>query len=173
MSQRYIYDKTEEISRKYQTRDPFELLDAIGVITKESEAFHSMKGFCVTVNRSTYVTINGLLHPAEKRIVAAHELGHILLHRNLLKMAPMKDTVLYDMTSRTEYEANLFTADLLIEDNCLDELRENEDMNYFQMCSRIQTSPDLMSFKLFSMMKRGWDCPASPLDLNSRFLGKK
>lgn len=173
MSQRYIYEKTEEISRKYRTRNPFELLDAIGVITKESDAFQSLKGFCLTANRSTYVVINGLLHPAEKRIVAAHELGHILLHRNLLKMAPMKDTVLYDMASRTEYEANLFAADLLIEDNCLEELRENEDMDYFQMCSRMQTSPDLMSFKLFSMMKRGQDCPASPLDLNSRFLGKK
>lgn len=51
-----------------------------------------------------------------KNIVAAHELGHIILHRSQLKMAPMKDDVLYNMRDNTEYEANLFAADLILDD---------------------------------------------------------
>ena len=66
--------------------------------------------------QTTYVVINTFLAAPVKQIVAAHELAHIDLHRNQLKVAPMKDTVLYDMASQTEYEANLFAADLLLDD---------------------------------------------------------
>lgn len=106
----------------------------------------------------------------KKRIVAAHELVHILLHRRQLKMAPMKDSVLYDMTSQTEYEANMFAADLLIDDEDIHTLSQ-EDMDYFNMCKCLYTTPDVMNFKLFSLIRRGhaYDLP---MGLDSKFLGK-
>ena len=66
--------------------------------------------------KTIYVMISSFLSEEEKMIVAAHELGHIILHRSQLKMAPMQDDTLYNMTDNTEYQANLFAADLLIED---------------------------------------------------------
>ena len=65
--------------------------------------------------KTIYVMISSFLSEEEKMIVAAHELGHIILHRSQLKMAPMQDDTLYNMTDNTEYQANLFAADLLIE----------------------------------------------------------
>lgn len=171
MGKNYIFDTVEQLAKKYGTRDPFEILSGMNVIVKESEEFQHLKGFCLTANRSYYIVINASLHLAEKKIVAAHELGHIILHRNILKLAPMKDNAMYDMTSETEYEANLFAANLLIPDQTVEEMANEEDMDYFKMCQNLCTSPDLMSFKLFSLIKRGHTYPM-PLDINSKFLGK-
>lgn len=165
----YIYDQIDQLIRKYHTRDPFALLEALHVVTKESDAFAQLKGFCFTSCRTTYVVVNANLQPAEQRIVAAHELGHIVLHRDLLHVAPMKDSVLYDMTSRTEYEANLFAAELLLSDAELMDIAREEDMDFFGLCSRLRVNPDLMSFKLFGMLKRGYPVNL-PAGLNSRFL---
>ena len=100
-----------------------------------------------------------------------HELGHIILHRKQLKLAPMKDDVLYTMTNSTEYEANLFAADLLVEDDDVAEMSKNEDLDYFGFCSNLNVSPDLMSFKLYSLMKRG-HAYHMPMEIQSNFLAK-
>ena len=55
----------------------------------------------------------------------------------------MKDTVLYDMASQTEYEANLFAADLLLDDEEIHKLSQDEDMDYFNMCKALYVTPDL------------------------------
>ena len=44
----------------------------------------------------------------------------------------MKDDVLYNMRDNTEYEANLFAADLILDDKEIADLSKNEDLNYLQ-----------------------------------------
>ena len=171
MRKNYIFEEVCRVIKKYKTRDPYELLDAINVDMRESYSYKKLKGYCYIANRSKFAIINGLLAPAEKRIVAAHEAAHLILHRDLIKTAPLKDFILYDMTSKTEYEANLFTADFLIADEKIDELSDDEDMNYFKMCQILHTNPDLMSFKLFSLIQRGYNYNM-PLPIDSKFLGK-
>lgn len=116
MAKTYIYDEVERLVNKCKSRNPFDILSALNVVVMESSNYQKLKGYCFSANRTVYVVINETLHPAEKKIVAAHELAHVVLHKNMLQLAPMKDSVLYDMTSETEYEANLFAADLLIPD---------------------------------------------------------
>ncbi|WP_346698512.1 ImmA/IrrE family metallo-endopeptidase [Thomasclavelia spiroformis] len=115
--------------------------------------------------------MNTFLSEPVKRIVAAHEMGHIILHRHQLKMSPMKDSVLYDMTSQTEYEANMFAADLLINGEHIHTLSK-EDMDYFSMCKYLYTTPYVMSFKLFSLIRRGYAYDL-PMGIDSRFFGNK
>ena len=115
--------------------------------------------------------INSFLSDEEKRVVAAHELGHIILHKSQLKMAPMKDNALYVMQDPTEYEANLFAADLLLADEDLAEKTEYEDLDYFGLCGSLNVPADLMSFKLFSLIKRG-HVYNMPMDIRSNFLAK-
>lgn len=172
MAKSYIYEEVERVVKKCHSRNPFDILSSMNVIVKESSSYQKLKGYCFSVNRSVYVIINSSLHPAEKNIVAAHELAHIVLHKEQLKMAPMKDSVLYDMRSETEYEANLFAADLLISDETIEDMTKEDDMDYFKMCQTLSTSPDLMSFKLFSLIKRGHSYPLPPVDMNSTFLAK-
>lgn len=121
--------------------------------------------------QTIYVIINTFLPEEEKRIVAAHELGHVVLHRSELKIAPMKDECLYSAKNNTEYQANLFAADLLLEDADIEQMSKNEDLSYFGLCSSLYCSPDLMSFKLYSLIQRG-QAYHMPMELQSNFLGK-
>ncbi len=61
----------------------------------------------------------------------------------------MQDDTLYNMTDNTEYQANLFAADLLIEDEEIEDMVQNEDLDYFGLCSSLNATPELMSFKLY------------------------
>lgn len=79
--------------------------------------------------------------------------------------------VLYNMMDSTEYEANLFAADLLLEDDDVAEMSKNEDLNYFSFCSSLDASPELMSFKLYSLMKCG-QAYHMPMEIQSNFLAK-
>ena len=167
----YIYRKVSHLVSRWHTRDPFELLDCLHVVVSRSDRFHQLKGFCLISCRTAYVVINSSLSAEEQRLVAAHELGHIVLHRRQLSLAPMQDSQLYDMTSHTEYEANLFAADLLLSDQDVESCSDDPELDYFSLCRLLSVSPDLMSFKLFSLVKRGHPVNM-PLELNSRFLKK-
>ena len=173
MRKTYLYDEVERLVRKCKSRNPFDILSALNVVVMESNAYQKLKGYCFSANRTIYVVINDSLHPSEKNMVAAHELAHIVLHRKMLRLAPMKDNILYDMTSETEYEANLFAADLLITDDVISDMSKDADMDYFRMCQTLSISPDLMSFKLFSLIKRGYAYPMPPIDMDCTFLGKE
>lgn len=171
MKNGYIYDETQKLIRKYKTRDPFKIMDNMHVIVGESSSFQKLKGFCFMSCKTIYVKISSFLSEEEKQIVAAHELGHIILHRTQLKMAPMKDDTLYNMQDNTEYQANLFAADLLLSDADIADMAHNEDLDYFSLCSTLNSTPELMSFKLYSLTKRG-QAYHMPMEIQSNFLAK-
>lgn len=167
----YIYIETEKLVKKFRTRDPFEILKEMHIVVGETSRYQKLKGYCFMSCQTIYVMISSFLSEEEKKIVAAHELGHIILHRAQLKMAPMKDDTLYNMMDNTEYQANLFAADLLLEDSDIAEMAQDENFDYFSLCSTLNTSPELMSFKLYSLIKRG-QAYHMPLELQSNFLAK-
>lgn len=171
MTGEYIHREVQKAKAKYKTNDPYELLDALGVNLRESRAYgpRGLKGYCYFSKRTIFVVLNAFLPEAEQRIVAMHEAAHVILHQDMIRVAPMKDNLIYDMTSRTEYQANLFAADYLIYDEEVEALTAQEDMDYFRICKELYVSPDLMSFKLFSMIQRGYRYNL-PQDLNSKFL---
>lgn len=171
MKNGYIYDETQKLIRKYKTRDPFKIMDDMHIIVGETSSFQKLKGFCFMSCKTIYVQISSFLSEEEKQIVAAHELGHIILHRTQLKMAPMKDDTLYNMQDNTEYQANLFAADLLLSDADIAEMAHNEDLDYFSLCSTLNSTPELMSFKLYSLTKRG-QAYHMPMEIQSNFLAK-
>lgn len=171
MGNSYIYNKVEKLVKKFKTRDPFEILEEMNVIVGETDRYEKLKGYCFMSCQTIYVMVSSFLSEEEKKIVAAHELGHIILHRSQLKMAPMKDDVLYNMRDNTEYEATLFAADLILDDKEIADLSKNEDLNYFGLCSCLNSSPELMSFKLYSLIKRGQNYNM-PLEIQSNFLAK-
>ena len=73
---------TEEIQEELEQKD--QLLSLIHI-------YKTLKGYCFMSCKTIYVMISSFLSEEEKMIVAAHELGHIILHRSQLKMAPMQD----------------------------------------------------------------------------------
>ncbi len=172
MSRLYVYHKAAGLIRRHGTRDPFELLSAMHVQIRFYYDLTNTKGFTRYLLRQYFVGINGNLSPYEQRIVAAHELGHIVLHAQELRTAPLFDTAVYDKRSSTEYEANLFAADLLLPDEKVTEAADSPRTDLEGLCLALGTTPGLMNFKLRSMHNRGIAVPL-PFECDSRFLGKE
>ncbi|HOP11034.1 MAG TPA: ImmA/IrrE family metallo-endopeptidase [Oscillospiraceae bacterium] len=168
--QNAIIQEIERLKKRYGTSNPYELIDALNIHLIWKNNLGKLKGFYYVVLRERYIVINDRLHERDKLLVAGHELGHDRLHQSLAKVAPLKDFMLYDMTSHAEYEANVFCSELLIEDELIAECIADE-MDYFQMCSTVGFKPQLVTFKLYGMMQRGYpiNLPESP---NSNFLRK-
>ena len=171
MRNQTIYEHAAKIQKKFDTRNPFRLLQAMKADVRESYRYSQLKGYCYYANRSTFVVLNGRLDEAEKTIVAAHEAAHLILHHHQIMAAPMRDMFLYDMTSKIEYEANLFAADFLIDDEQVLTLIDDKDLDFFSLCKTLYFTPDFLSFKLYSLMQRGYRC-SMPMPLDSQFLKK-
>lgn len=165
-----IWEQAQRLAEQYGTRDPFELMEYLGINLRIQDNLGNLKGFYYTLSRERYVAVNGKLHPRDQLLVGAHELGHDRLHRELAKVSPLKDFAFYEVTSHTEYEANLFAAEFLISDGDVEVCLE-EELDYLALCRTLGFHPQLVSFKLYGMMGRGYRLNL-PEGLNSRFLGK-
>lgn len=168
--QDYILEQAHRLTKRYGTHDPFELIDALHIHLTIRDNLDSLKGFYYTLCRERYVVINGGMNERDQLLVAAHELGHDRLHRQLARVSPLKDFAFYEVTSHTEYEANLFASELLVSDENVEECVE-EGMDYLSMCRTLGFHPQLMAFKLYGMVQRGYHLNL-PEELDSRFLGK-
>jgi len=172
----FIYSKVGDILKKYGTRNPYELLEAIGAVTRLSDAYprDGLKGYCIILNRCAYAVINGKLCEADRRIAAGHEAAHLILHREQIMRSPVKalqDFNLYDSTVRVEREANSFLADFLVADEDVLEAMTAAD-DYFAAARGLSVPAPLFAFKLYSMMQRGYQV-RNPVELESRFLGRQ
>ena len=114
----------------------------------------SCKGFFLVNARCKLIMLNSDLSEEIQRIILAHELGHAVLHCSPAIRAFHEFAVL-DETDRMEYEANVFAAEFLVED---DEALEafGDQMTLFQASSFLGVPPELLDFKVRIMEKEGY-----------------
>ena len=117
-----IRDTVQRLCRKYQTRDPYELADALGIILISAPLSRSVRGFYQLSNRIKIIYLNNSFPEETRRIVLAHELGHAVMHDRVNSFFLDKHTFL--ITDRFEIEANRFAADLLISDEDVENYKE-------------------------------------------------
>ena len=167
----HIFAQAERLRKKYRTRDPYEALEEMNVVIMYSNAFarDGLKGFCTIQNKTKYVVINEHLSEEEQRVVAAHELGHIVVHNTDLKIGAFKDNDIYMATGKKEREANFFAADFLIADEDVIDLMKTCDANFFNVAKALSIPAPFFAFKLYSMVERGYAMRV-PVDLDSAFL---
>lgn len=99
--------------KSYGTRNPFEIASCLD-ITVLYENLGKVKGFYNAVDDCKFIHINGKLSEREREIVAAHELGHALLHPDTC--TPFMREMTFYSVDKLENEANGFAAKLLISD---------------------------------------------------------
>lgn len=150
----YIQNVANKLIKKFDTRDPFQLCQAIGV-----EVFYadlgSLKGMYKYLKKNRFAVINENLDPFTKTLVCAHELGHDILHQNLTRKVCLQEFILYDMKSRPEYEANLFASEILLPDDIILNLaRDGYDIE--QISKELCTDINLIALKVSSMNTRGY-----------------
>lgn len=165
----YIQNVANNLIKKFDTRDPFQICQAIGV-----EVFYadlgSLKGMYKYLKKNRFAVINENLDPFTKTLVCAHELGHDILHQNLARKVCLQEFILYDMKSRPEYEANLFATEILLPDDIILNLaRDGYDIE--QISKELCTDINLIALKVSSMNTRGYRFN-NTIDAKSDFLRK-
>ena len=108
----------DSLVRKYNTRNPFEIIDDLNVIVV-FYPLQGVKGFYQYFQRNNIIYIDESLSDNEKLFVCAHELGHMLLHKKA--NAIFMDSRTQLNTTKYELEADRFAIDLLLSDADIEE----------------------------------------------------
>ena len=170
MSER-IFSQVQKYRKRFGTRDPFELLDAMGIVLIKSNAYphDGLRGYCTIMNQTRYVVINQKQPEEEQRVVTGHEAGHLIIHPEELKMGAFQDWDVYNAKGLLEREANLFSADYLLDDGEVLDLMHSKDADFFRVAQELRIPTPFFAFKLYSMVARGYNM-RMPVELNSTFL---
>ena len=170
----------EKLIKRFGTRDPFEIANMLGYSVKFINT-KKQKGFCKILLNNFFIFINENMGPQMQRMTCAHELGHLLLHRDVLKRELfLAEMEIFDITDQKELEANEFAASLLIDDEefaaslliddeeLLQLLREEYDV--VTAASMLDVNVNMLMVKLLVMKNNGYsfDLPFNP---KAEFMG--
>lgn len=167
-----IRKKVKEVKRKYDESDPFKLCEMMGIKLK----FKSMgtkpedcKGFFLVQHRIKCIVINSDLSPVFQRIICAHEIGHAVMHSNRAGVSEFHEFELFDSVSTFEYEANIFAAEFLLEDDVVLELL-NDYLSFFQAAAKLNVPTEILDFKFRMLKGRGYKIVEPPISSSSNWL---
>lgn len=151
-----IYDHVNTIVKRYSTRDPLLLAEFLGIHIYPVKEFTELLGMYTIVNQRRAILLNSNLDERLLRLVVAHEIGHDRLHQDLTRQCPFREFQVTDVTTRPEYEANVFAAHLLIEDEQLLALI-GEGYDVVQLACILDVNTNLLLIKLNEMNRLGAD----------------
>ena len=80
-----LYRLGEELVANANSRDPFQIADEIGLQIQMVKDFTVLKGVYMILHEVPWAFINDNMDDRMKRIVCAHEIGHHLLHQDLVR----------------------------------------------------------------------------------------
>ena len=157
-----------KLVKRYDTRNPFEIADQLGIEVMLCENFGSLKGMYRVIKRNRFIFLNKDLDESMMRIVCAHELGHDQLHRQMAKNHPIQEFMLYDMKSRPEYEANIVAAEILLDHDEVLEYIYGYGYTAEQIARAMGTDINLVALKVAHLSTLGYNL--QPLEYKSDFL---
>ena len=152
----YIAGIADSLARKHKTRDPYELCDALGVRIRRKDLGTDIKAYYFYHSRIRNIVLNYRVSEAIQRILVAHELGHDRLHQEMAMLRGFREVELFDAALPAEYEANLFAAELLIEDDEVLKLLNDDDKSFFGVASELYVPAALLDFKFRVLKHKGY-----------------
>ena len=166
-----ISESVAKLIKKYDERDPFKLCRAMGIkliFRSMGKGTDAVKGFFLESKRIRIITINSDLPEVIQRIIAAHELCHAINHRKN-GIAAFHEVTMFDQNSIMEKDANLFAAELILEDDkVLSAL--NRDTTFFSAAASLYAPAELLDFKFRIMKWKGYKMVEPPISARSNFL---
>lgn len=116
-----IKQVVNQMVTKYKTRNPYELCDYTNVLVQVCE-LGDVLGCYLLIKRQKCILLNqSIIGTPLEKVVLAHELGHSKLHYK--NQCYFYGSTLFNK-NKEENEANKFAAELLIDDDILNEHRE-------------------------------------------------
>ena len=165
----YISNVVAGLTRKYNTHDPYELCDDLGINVRQMDLGTDIKAYYFYQSRIRNIVLNYNVASGIQRILVGHELGHDRLHKDIAMMKGFHEIELFNRSQPTEYEANLFTAELLIEDGEVLELLNGYDSSFFDVARELYVPAALLDFKFRILKSKGYRIEA-PYIANEDFL---
>lgn len=172
MSIEYISSEVKRIRKKYDETEPVRLCRAMGVLLLNEpmgDSPEACKGFYLRHAREQVITVNSDLSEEVRRIILMHEIGHSVLHKHVSGTKAFHDFKLFDETSVYEYEANIFAADFLMEDDKVLGLL-NDDISFFGAAAELNVPPELLDFKFRVLKRKGYKVIDPPITAHGNFL---
>lgn len=146
-----------DLVRRFGTRDPFSIARELGIEIMFCDDFDPLKGMYRVIMRNRFIFINKNLSPQMQRIVCAHELGHDQLHRSLAKGGALHEFMLYDMTTRPEYEANIIASEILLDSDEIWEYVYHYGYTSEEIARIMDTDINLVALKIAHMAETGYE----------------
>ena len=165
----YITKVADALTRKYQTRNPYKICDELGIRIRFKDLGTEIKAYYFYHSRIRNIVLNNHASEAIRRILVAHELGHDRLHQDIAMLKGFQEVELFDMAMPAEYEANLFAAELLIDDNEVLPLLNDDDKSFFGVARELYVPAALLDFKFRVLKQKGYRIQA-PYIANGDFL---
>ena len=151
-----IYRKANNLVQTHGTRNTLILAKEIGIDVIPTEHFGDLLGMYVYRWKHRAMFLNDKMDVYLTQMVAGHEMGHDIYHRELAKGEGLKEFELFRMQSTTEYEANAFAAHTLIDtDQCLELARNGYDI--VQIAKAMNSEINLMLIKLQELNRLGYN----------------
>ena len=158
-----IAERVRRLVERCGTRDPFRIAHLLGIYVLYPEGLVRLKGFYRVIEGKRFIFLNGSSSEEQNRIVCGHELGHDALHREYAEKQAFQELELFSHASRHEYEANLFLAELLIEDGeILAYIKEGRTSE--EIARLTETHPTLVALKCEMLIARGYPLQAQGYD---------
>ena len=155
----------ERLVDKHGTRDPFRIATDLGY-TIIYTPLVGVRGFYQYLKRCHIIYLDSELDDATARFVCAHELGHDVLHRELSEIG-IREGTLFLETNRTELEANMFAACVLISDEeLLDAVSDSADIEH--AAAALCLPREIVKYKLTAMNVKGYNFAVG--DIRNDFL---
>lgn len=139
------------------------LIESFGVeLTRKADLNPDIAGQIECVEPGRFrISANAADHYYRRRFTMAHELGHFLLHRDLIGVG-VDDNRAYRSTDKGAYhnkaittpheiEANQFAANLLMPQKLVRELWNEHAGNRHQIARRLQVSDEALGYRLQSL----------------------
>lgn len=152
----YIVEIVDKLVRKYHTRDPYELCDALGIKIHYKDMQKKLKGFFFCQSRQKNIVIDNNVNKILELILIAHELGHAVLHTEVALMRGFQEMEVLESRQDMpeENEANLFAAELLLEDSTV--LEHLSEESFFEAARSLYVPAALLDYKFLLLRSKGY-----------------
>lgn len=140
MKKEYINQSVQYLVSEHETNDPYRLTRQMGIDVDE-HPFGRTRGMVLEIAGHVTIILNSNLPEWLKRVVLAHELGHLVLSPGGKGYFWITEHTL--MESRVEYEGHKFAAELLT----WEEVPE-EDETLERFAARVGVPVEMMRYRV-------------------------
>ena len=152
----YIVNVVDALVKKTGSRDPFVICEVLDYKLHYIDLHQRLKAYYFYQSRINNIVIDENIMELVRPILIAHELGHGMLHKEIAMMSGFQELEVLEKRADKpmEYEANLFAAELLLEDkNVLERLNE---YTFFETASILNVPAALLDFKFAILKTKGY-----------------